>query len=978
VGIVDGDGDHSLYDRTMGCQIRAAREIKKDEVMMTMPRSAMVTPDLVASSDAARAVLACCKAPEEDERSFWDAFENTTVCESKFGAKVSGNTGPQLLVKILQERKKVEGAFNNRAQKIGSTEYVLAEYGKISTRAPVLAFLIHQRFFNSARPDVVSESNAVVGQFQKVQEEEDGNALKGSKPIVKPPGSPNTFAPYARTLPSSLGLPLCWKRNELAPLAACVSGVPILQEVASRTMQLASEFMALLDAGIIERFSGIFPEGLLTWERWVWAAALMSSRNLPVSCYLNNGEKYATNFVSNGENEIQSPGGIWNELGVMIPLLDMLNHEIEAHQVTWQPCVPVGWDLDAPEGHPPRAIVHKKVRKGSEIFCCYGANLSNQNLILQYGFAQMHNPCDEVRIGWALSDAVGNVEPPPDHSPLLSHKSHVYESTDSSAISAWWTEDRFELLRRVAFARMDDQFMESIKSGKKLSAVASSDGSYNPILLTATVIATMPSKEIEKQKYRGTIVISKEHQHILQNYLHFLFTRKMEKLLQNLANGLKAHFNLKLWTKASHGGLRYKPEEGSSDDHTGWQSFFDSRAYLAAMEVEKKYYAMGTDSCVLTLYDGHLRSLSLSAQRAADDEKFRTEVWPQLGDLGFRIANGSEAPADKQDSPKPTSSPGNNGSEKKSRRDRKRNRKKNQSNVASGDRPPAMKLHVGNLSYSTTPSDLYDFFSSLYGKDNILECHIPVERSNGRSRGFGFVTMPEKVAQQVLQSGQKHEIDGRLLKVAKSNSAGTSNSGRAPSTPPALPSDRCVTCGYRPKYCVCAIPRLPRGEYRPSARSRSPPASEHPLDYGRDYSYYGSRDSYRDDRYGDPSPHYDRADRYGRDYYSSDPYASRYDDRSSRSYERGEERYRERSRSRRDRERGRSRSSRSRSSGRRRDYEEGRSARRDRKSDDGEYDAERKRSGSHSRERSRRKKSKKHHSRNRSRSRSRSPGYEGK
>jgi hypothetical protein len=46
-------------DRTMGCQVRAARELKPEEVLMTMPQSAMISPDLVAVSDAGKAVLAC-------------------------------------------------------------------------------------------------------------------------------------------------------------------------------------------------------------------------------------------------------------------------------------------------------------------------------------------------------------------------------------------------------------------------------------------------------------------------------------------------------------------------------------------------------------------------------------------------------------------------------------------------------------------------------------------------------------------------------------------------------------------------------------------------------------------------------------------------------------------------------------------------------------------------------------------------------
>ena len=35
-GVVDGDLDRALYDRTMGCQLRASREIRKDEVLLSV------------------------------------------------------------------------------------------------------------------------------------------------------------------------------------------------------------------------------------------------------------------------------------------------------------------------------------------------------------------------------------------------------------------------------------------------------------------------------------------------------------------------------------------------------------------------------------------------------------------------------------------------------------------------------------------------------------------------------------------------------------------------------------------------------------------------------------------------------------------------------------------------------------------------------------------------------------------------------
>ena len=48
------------------------------------------------------------------------------------------------------------------------------------------------------------------------------------------------------------------------------------------------------------------------------------------------------------------------------------------------------------------------------------------------------------------------------------------------------------------------------------------------------------------------------------------------------------------------------------------------------------------------------------------------------------------------------------------------------------------KLHVDNLTAATTENELRDWFSP-YG--NVAEVNIPTNRTSGRSRGFGFVTM---------------------------------------------------------------------------------------------------------------------------------------------------------------------------------------------------------------------------------------------
>ncbi|HTI98028.1 MAG TPA: RNA-binding protein [Dongiaceae bacterium] len=73
------------------------------------------------------------------------------------------------------------------------------------------------------------------------------------------------------------------------------------------------------------------------------------------------------------------------------------------------------------------------------------------------------------------------------------------------------------------------------------------------------------------------------------------------------------------------------------------------------------------------------------------------------------------------------------------------------------------KLFVGNLSFNTTENDLQDAFA-VHG--TVLETNVMLDRTTGRPRGFGFVTMstPEE-AQNAIDALHGKEFDGRALTV---------------------------------------------------------------------------------------------------------------------------------------------------------------------------------------------------------------------
>lgn len=73
------------------------------------------------------------------------------------------------------------------------------------------------------------------------------------------------------------------------------------------------------------------------------------------------------------------------------------------------------------------------------------------------------------------------------------------------------------------------------------------------------------------------------------------------------------------------------------------------------------------------------------------------------------------------------------------------------------------KLFVGNLSFNTTENDLQDAFAA---HGSVVETNLMVDRTTGRPRGFGFVTMatPEE-AQKAIDALNGASLDGRAITV---------------------------------------------------------------------------------------------------------------------------------------------------------------------------------------------------------------------
>jgi RNA recognition motif-containing protein len=74
-----------------------------------------------------------------------------------------------------------------------------------------------------------------------------------------------------------------------------------------------------------------------------------------------------------------------------------------------------------------------------------------------------------------------------------------------------------------------------------------------------------------------------------------------------------------------------------------------------------------------------------------------------------------------------------------------------------------MNIYVSNLSFNVQDEDLRGFFAE-YGE--VSSAKVITDRETGRSRGFGFVEMPNDAeAQKAIQELNGASADGRNINV---------------------------------------------------------------------------------------------------------------------------------------------------------------------------------------------------------------------
>ena len=76
-----------------------------------------------------------------------------------------------------------------------------------------------------------------------------------------------------------------------------------------------------------------------------------------------------------------------------------------------------------------------------------------------------------------------------------------------------------------------------------------------------------------------------------------------------------------------------------------------------------------------------------------------------------------------------------------------------------------MKIYVGNMPYAVTSDELSELFAE---HGHVAEANVIMDRETGRSKGFGFVDIPnDGEAKDAINALNSSQMNGRTLRVSE-------------------------------------------------------------------------------------------------------------------------------------------------------------------------------------------------------------------
>lgn len=195
-------------------------------------------------------------------------------------------------------------------------------------------------------------------------------------------GKESVWKPWIDSLPKSFNSPVTVPQEVLDRRLMSSPVHIIATEIRAELEVLFKKFLVPF---AVERFPDAFPPHVVTYDLFLWAHCVTESRAFDMS----------EGSVKSAESAGTSQG-----MSVLAPFADMINHcsdptRVNACAKRWcPPCISsvqsdtVGFQVSV-GCHP--------VQKGSEVLISYGS-LDNARLLLHYGFAELPNPSDQIKL----------------------------------------------------------------------------------------------------------------------------------------------------------------------------------------------------------------------------------------------------------------------------------------------------------------------------------------------------------------------------------------------------------------------------------------------------------------------------------------------------------------------------------------------------------------------------------------------------
>jgi len=83
-------------------------------------------------------------------------------------------------------------------------------------------------------------------------------------------------------------------------------------------------------------------------------------------------------------------------------------------------------------------------------------------------------------------------------------------------------------------------------------------------------------------------------------------------------------------------------------------------------------------------------------------------------------------------------------------------------------------MYVSNLGFQVTDEELKNLFAKF---GEVTSAKVVMDRETGRSRGFGFVEMADKAAEEAMKDLDGTQMDGRSISVSKAKPKSDNRNG---------------------------------------------------------------------------------------------------------------------------------------------------------------------------------------------------------